>query len=180
MITWLMDTPLLKMLAPEKAKPLLDWCDANDASLFISAASLAHVARGIDKLPTSQSRGAEAHSWLDRIIDRFGDRVHPVDARARFCRAAPLVSRSIIFTTSSSSRRLRGTATAWSPAEIRSSGPGLMLRLRSFRGDLCADSGGRRVKFLIPWSRLAKAGLQIRFTAIVYNIKRCSRILAPA
>jgi len=27
---------------------------------------------------------------------------------------------------------------------------------------------------------LAKAGLQIRFTAIVSNIKRCSRIVAPA
>jgi hypothetical protein len=26
---------------------------------------------------------------------------------------------------------------------------------------------------------LAKAGLQTRFTAIVYNVKRCSRILAP-
>jgi predicted nucleic acid-binding protein len=75
-----MDTPLLKMLRPEKAKPLLDWCEANDASLFISAASLAHVAQGIDKLPTSQSQGAEAlRSWLDRIIDRFGDRIHPVD-----------------------------------------------------------------------------------------------------
>jgi hypothetical protein len=76
-----MGTPLLKMLAPEKAKPLRDRCEANDASLFISAASLAHVARGIDKLPTSQSRGPEAlRSWLDRIIDRFGDRIHPVDA----------------------------------------------------------------------------------------------------
>jgi hypothetical protein len=30
------------------------------------------------------------------------------------------------------------------------------------------------------WRGLAKAGLQIRFTAIVYNIKRCSRILAQA
>ena len=81
MSTWLMDTPLLKMLTPEKAKPLLDWCEANDASLFISAASLAHVAQGIDKLPTSQSQGAKAlRNWLDRIIDRFGDRIHPVDA----------------------------------------------------------------------------------------------------
>jgi len=80
MSTWLMDTPLLKMLRPEKAKPLLYWCEANDASLFISAASLTHVAQGIDKLPTSQSQGAEAlRNWLDRIIDRFGDRIHPVD-----------------------------------------------------------------------------------------------------
>jgi hypothetical protein len=32
MNTWLVDTPLLKMLTPAKAKPLLDWCEANDAS----------------------------------------------------------------------------------------------------------------------------------------------------
>jgi transposase, IS5 family len=30
------------------------------------------------------------------------------------------------------------------------------------------------------WRGLAKAGLQIRFTAVAYNIKRCSRILAAA
>jgi len=81
MSTWLMDTPLFKMLATPKAKPLLEWCEANDASLFLSAASLAHVARGIDKLPTPQSQGAKAlRIWLDKIIDRFGDRIHPVDA----------------------------------------------------------------------------------------------------
>lgn len=81
MSIWLMDTALFKMLATSKAKPLLQWCEANDASLFISAASLAHVAGGIDKLPTSQSRGAEALcSWLHSVIDRFGDRIHPVDA----------------------------------------------------------------------------------------------------
>ena len=81
MSTWLMDTPLFMMLATPKAKPLLQWCEANDASLYISAASVAHAARGIDKLPTSQSRGAEAlRSWLDKIITRFADRIHPVDA----------------------------------------------------------------------------------------------------
>ena len=35
-------------------------------------------------------------------------------------------------------------------------------------------------RLAMRWRGLAKAGLQIRFTAIVYNIKRCSRILAPA
>jgi predicted nucleic acid-binding protein len=81
MNTWLMDTPLLKMLATAKAKPLLDWCEANDASLFISAASLAHVAQAISKLPASQSQGAKAlRSWLDKINARSTDRIHPVDA----------------------------------------------------------------------------------------------------
>jgi predicted nucleic acid-binding protein len=81
MSTWLLDTPLFKMLAAPKAKALLDWCEANEASLYISAASLAHVARGIDKLPASQSQRASAqHNWLSGIITRFADRIHPVDA----------------------------------------------------------------------------------------------------
>jgi toxin FitB len=81
MSTWLMDTALFKMLATPKAKPLLQWCEANDASLYISAASLTEIALGINKLPRSQSQRADAeHSWLNEIITRFADRIHPVDA----------------------------------------------------------------------------------------------------
>jgi predicted nucleic acid-binding protein len=80
MSTWLMDTRLFMMLATPKAKPLLKWCEANDASLYISAASLTEVALGINKLPVSQSQRASAQrSWLDEIITRFADRIHPVD-----------------------------------------------------------------------------------------------------
>jgi toxin FitB len=81
MSTWLMDTALFKMLATRKAKPLLQWCEANDASLYISAASLTEIVRGIDKLPESQSQRANAQrKWLDEITARFADRIHPVDA----------------------------------------------------------------------------------------------------
>ena len=55
MSTWLMDTPLFSMLQTAKAKPLLEWCEANDASLFISAASLTYVGQAINKFPGSQS-----------------------------------------------------------------------------------------------------------------------------
>jgi predicted nucleic acid-binding protein len=80
MSTWLLDTPLFNMLATPKAKPLLKWCEVNKPSLFISAASLTEVARGIDKLPVSQSQRANAQrKWLDEIITRFADRIHPVD-----------------------------------------------------------------------------------------------------
>ena len=82
MSTWLIDTPLFKMLATPKAKPLLEWCKANDASLYISAASLTEVALGINKLPGPQSQRANApRNWLDEIITRFADRIHPVDVR---------------------------------------------------------------------------------------------------
>jgi toxin FitB len=81
MSSWLLDTPLFNMLATPKAKPLLEWCEANKPSLFISAASLTEVARGIDKLPGSQSERANAQrKWLDEILTRFADRIHPVDA----------------------------------------------------------------------------------------------------
>jgi predicted nucleic acid-binding protein len=81
MSTWLMDTPLFKMLATPKVKPLLEWCKANDASLYISAASLTEVALGINKLPGLQSQRANAQrNWFDEIITRFADRIHPVDA----------------------------------------------------------------------------------------------------
>jgi predicted nucleic acid-binding protein len=81
MSTWLLDTPLFNMLATPKAKPLLEWCAANRPSMFISAASLTEVARGIDKLSGSQSQRANAQrKWLDEILTRFADRVHPVDA----------------------------------------------------------------------------------------------------
>jgi hypothetical protein len=53
MSTWLMDGALFKMLATPKAKPLLEWCKANEPSLFISAASLTEIALGINKLPGS-------------------------------------------------------------------------------------------------------------------------------
>jgi IS5 family transposase len=49
-------------------------------------------------------------------------------------------------------------------------------RIEKIFGTWKRGYGLRRMR----WRGLAKAGLQMRFTAIVYNIKRCSRILAPA
>ena len=49
-------------------------------------------------------------------------------------------------------------------------------RIEKIFGTWKRSYGLRRMR----WRGLAKARLQIRFTAIVYNIKRCSRILAPA
>jgi transposase, IS5 family len=49
-------------------------------------------------------------------------------------------------------------------------------RIEKIFGTWKRSYGLRRMR----WRGLAKAGLQIRFTAIVYNLKRCSRILSPA
>jgi hypothetical protein len=94
MSTWLMDTALFKMLQTAKARPLLEWCEANDASLFISVASVTHLARGISKLPGSQSqRAAAQRNWLDEIITRSSPTGSIQSTprlprrRARYCRA---------------------------------------------------------------------------------------------
>ena len=136
MSTWLLDTPLLNVLATPKAKPLLEWCEANRPSLFISAASLTEVARGIDKLPGSQPQRANAQrKWLDEILTRFADRVHPVDASI-----ATRAGESLPHLTIGHQRHRfhdallvatrRSTATASSRAATGSSGPGRKRRSR--------------------------------------------------
>jgi hypothetical protein len=79
MSTWLMDTPLFKILATPKAKPLLEWCKANEPSLFISAASLTEITLGIKQATGPQSHRASAQrDWLEEIIMSVPDRIHPV------------------------------------------------------------------------------------------------------
>jgi len=81
MTTWLMDTPLAKMLASPKATALSHWCEANSASLFLSAASLTEITACICKIQANQPQRAEAlREWLDVIVTQFADRIHPVDA----------------------------------------------------------------------------------------------------
>ena len=80
MNTWLIDPLLLKVVASPKAASLQQWCDANNASLFLSAASLSEISVGIGKMPASQSQRADAlREWLEGITSRFADRIHPVD-----------------------------------------------------------------------------------------------------
>jgi hypothetical protein len=80
MTTWLIDTALFKMLASPKAASLRNWLEANDASLFLSAASLTEIAAGIAKMPASQSHRAQAlRAWFDEFATRYADRIHVVD-----------------------------------------------------------------------------------------------------
>jgi predicted nucleic acid-binding protein len=77
--TWLIDTALIKLIASPRAPPQR-WCEANDASLFLSAASLTEIAGSIDKMPSSQSQRVHAlRHWLNGIAESFADRVHSVD-----------------------------------------------------------------------------------------------------
>jgi predicted nucleic acid-binding protein len=68
------------MLATPKAKPLLEWCEANKPSLFISAESLTEISAAIGKMSaTRRQRGGAPRIWFDEITTRFADRIHPVD-----------------------------------------------------------------------------------------------------
>jgi predicted nucleic acid-binding protein len=81
MSTWLLDTPLFNMLATSKARPLLEWCEANRPSLFISAESLTEISAAIGKMSANRwQRGDALRIWFDEITTRFADRIHPVDA----------------------------------------------------------------------------------------------------
>jgi predicted nucleic acid-binding protein len=81
MSTWLLDTPLFNMLATPKAKPLLEWCEANRPSLFISAESLTEISAAIGKMSGNRwQRGDALRIWFDEITKHFADRIHPVDA----------------------------------------------------------------------------------------------------
>ena len=80
MTTWLADTALLKILGSPSAARLRQWVEANDASLFLSTASLTEIAAAIGKTPANQSQRSTAlQTWLDGICTQFSDRIHPVD-----------------------------------------------------------------------------------------------------
>lgn len=118
MSTWLLDTALFQMLATPMAKSLLEWCETNDASLYISAASLTEIALAINKLPLPQMQRASAQrSWLNGIVTRFADRIHlstPQSPRApaNSFRISSVATRAIDFTARSWSRPRRFAVTA--------------------------------------------------------------------
>jgi len=80
MSTWLIDTALVKLLASPRATPLRQWCEANEASLFLSSVSLTEIVRSINKMPSSQSQRIHAlRHWLDQLISGFADRIYSID-----------------------------------------------------------------------------------------------------
>jgi toxin FitB len=95
MTTWLMDTALFNTLASPKATSLRNWLEANDASVFLSAASLTEIAASIGKMSANRwQRGDALRTWFDEIITRFADRIHPVDAAIATRAGALLPSRT--------------------------------------------------------------------------------------
>lgn len=81
MTTWLIDTALFKALAPGGATSVGDWLKTNQASVFLSAASLVELSAAIARTPESQNQRRQAmRAWLDGLATAYADRIHPVDS----------------------------------------------------------------------------------------------------
>ncbi len=81
MTGFLIDTPMLKLVAAPKPTPFHKWCEANDPDLYISAASVAEIALGVEKTSSAQPQRATAmRAWLKELTSGFGDRIHAADA----------------------------------------------------------------------------------------------------
>lgn len=92
MATWLIDTALLSTLRSPKANGIRVWAEANQASLYLSAASLFEIARAIARTPASQAHKREQlWAWVENLSNEFSDRIHALDAETAL-RAGPLVS----------------------------------------------------------------------------------------
>jgi predicted nucleic acid-binding protein len=77
----LLDTNVL--CEPTRLKPdrkVLEWLAAADEDrLYLSAVTLAEVQRGVARLPRGARRERIQHWLAHDVVERFGDRILPVD-----------------------------------------------------------------------------------------------------
>jgi predicted nucleic acid-binding protein len=80
--TWLIDTALFKALAPGRAPSVRQWLETNEASIFLSVASVVELNAAIARMFESQKQRREAmRAWLDGLVSAYVDRIHPVDVQ---------------------------------------------------------------------------------------------------
>jgi predicted nucleic acid-binding protein len=80
---YLVDTNVLSAASPNRpASPaLVEWMDAQSASLFLSVVTIAEVEDGIAKLRREKAtrRSRDLAQWLEAVLHLYGDRVLGVD-----------------------------------------------------------------------------------------------------
>jgi len=98
---YLLDTCVLsELVKPLPAPEVLAWMgERNEAELFVSAMTMAELARGIAKLPASR-RKLELAAWLDKLKLAFSDRVLPFTGEtagywAELCNRAESVGKTM-------------------------------------------------------------------------------------
>jgi predicted nucleic acid-binding protein len=82
-VSFLLDTAVVsELIRKSPSVPVLKWIDGQDeASLYLSVLTIGELEKGIVGLPASARRNW-LQSWVRRdLIERFGGRLLPIDAR---------------------------------------------------------------------------------------------------
>ncbi|RZM94775.1 VapC toxin family PIN domain ribonuclease [Bradyrhizobium genosp. SA-3] len=76
---YLVDTNVIFAASPNRPAPaeLVEWMDAQSASLFLSVVTIAEVEDGIAKLRREKAtrRSRDLAHWLDAVLHLYGDRI---------------------------------------------------------------------------------------------------------
>jgi predicted nucleic acid-binding protein len=80
---YLVDTNIISAAAPSRSVPpaLVAWMDANSASLFLSAVTVAEIEDGIAKSRRegASRKSADLAAWLEAVLHLYGDRILAFD-----------------------------------------------------------------------------------------------------
>lgn len=80
---YLVDTNVISAVSPNRPAPppLVEWMDAQSASLFLSVITVAEVEYGIAKLRRERAtrRSKDLAQWLEAVLHLYGDRILAVD-----------------------------------------------------------------------------------------------------
>lgn len=99
---YLLDTNAISEWTRSQPDPgLMEWLHVVDEQqLYLSVVTLGEIRRGIDRLPHGQRR-TRLTTWLsDQVVDRFQDRLLPIDvgvaqAWGRICAKADIAGHSV-------------------------------------------------------------------------------------
>jgi toxin FitB len=76
---YLVDTNVISAVSPNRPASLVlvEWMDAQSASLFLSVVTVAEVEDGIAKLRRERAtrRGKDLARWLEAVLHLYGDRI---------------------------------------------------------------------------------------------------------
>jgi toxin FitB len=80
---YLVDTNVISAVSPNRPTPaaLVEWMDAQSASLFLSVVTIAEVEDGIAKLRREKAtrRSRDLAQWLEAVLHLYGDRILAFD-----------------------------------------------------------------------------------------------------
>lgn len=83
---YLVDTNVISAVSPTRPVPaaLVEWMDAQSASLYLSVVTIAEVEDGIAKLRREKAtrRSKDLAQWLDAVLHLYGDRILAFDTAA--------------------------------------------------------------------------------------------------